>query len=136
MRRIEKEFTVAFDEVDASGWFYGAVYFKYVNELLFSLLNEIEYPMPLMLKRGFSIPPVKYEIEFYKPAKYGDVIIGEMEVVKVGNSSIHLEFVFKDKERDKVYAKGYTVRVFTDSKKEKSVNIPEDIRARLLALHL
>ena len=133
MRRLEREFVVAFDEIDASGWFYGAFYFKYVNELLFSLLSEAGYPMTSLLSDNLSFPPVKYEIEFLRPAKYGDVMVGELEVVKVGNSSLHLTFAFRDKRTGLVYAKGSTVRVFTDHKKEKSTPIPEKLREWLLA---
>jgi len=132
IKRFEKAFTVGFDEIDASGWLYGAVYFKYVNELFFAMLEDVGFPHPEMLKNGFSLPPVKYEIEFFKPARYGDVVVGELRVVRLGNSSIHLEFSFRDKEGRVVYAKGSTVRVFVDQRREKSMPLPDDLRKKLL----
>lgn len=82
-----------------------------------------------------NAPVVGYVVssncQFSKPVAYPDALEAGLRVVKIGNSSVTYELgLFKNGDTDPA-ALGQVVHVFVDREQNRSVAIPEKIRAAL-----
>lgn len=74
---------------------------------------------------------VSSNCQFSKPVAYPDALEAGLRVVKIGNSSVTYELgLFKNGDTDPA-ALGQVVHVFVDREQNRSVAIPEKIRAAL-----
>ncbi|WP_417567418.1 acyl-CoA thioesterase [Marinobacter sp.] len=85
-----------------------------------------------------NAPVVGYVVssscQFQKPVAYPDALEAGLRVIKLGTSSVTYEIgVFKKGNLDPV-AFGQVVHVFVDREQERSVAIPEKIRAALVRI--
>ena len=82
-------------------------------------------------KRGIRTPVVEPYCNYLHPARYDDVVIVETKIADVKEKSIKFENrVFRKKGR-KLLAAGYTINVFVNKKKMKSMKIPDDLRKKI-----
>lgn len=82
-----------------------------------------------------NAPVVGYVVssscQFSKPVAYPDTLDAGLRVVKIGNSSVTYELgLFRNGDADPA-ALGEVVHVFVDREQNRSVAIPEKIRAAL-----
>jgi 4-hydroxybenzoyl-CoA thioesterase len=80
---------------------------------------------------GLAFPSVKVEIEFLSPVHYGDRVTVGVQVLKVGRSSLELQYEASVEGRAVFRARQVTVAVEMDS--FKSTPLPEWLRERFLA---
>lgn len=74
---------------------------------------------------------VSSSCQFQKPVAYPDALDAGLRVVSIGNSSVTYELgLFRDGDVDPA-ALGQVVHVFVDREQNRSVAIPEKIRAAL-----
>ena len=74
---------------------------------------------------------VEAHCNYFHPARYDDVVIVETRIAEIKDKSIKFENkVFRKKDR-KLLAQGYTVNVFVNWKKMKSMRIPDYVKKRL-----
>lgn len=77
---------------------------------------------------------VSSSCQFQKPVAYPDALEVGLRVIKIGSSSVTYEIgVFKKGNLEPV-ASGQVVHVFVDREQERSVAIPEKIRAALVRI--
>jgi 4-hydroxybenzoyl-CoA thioesterase len=86
---------------------------------------------PQVFKEGLGFPSVKLEIEFLSPVHYGEHVTVGVSVLKVGRSSVHLQYAASVEGRDVFKAR--QVAVVVDMKTFKSVPLPDWLRERFLA---
>ena len=84
-----------------------------------------------MFKEGFGFPSVKIEIEFLSPVHYGERVTVALSVLKVGRSSVHLQYAASVEGR--AVFKARQVAVVVDMKTFKPVPLPDWLRERFLA---
>ena len=84
-----------------------------------------------MFQDGLAFPSVKVEIEFLSPVHYGDRVTVSVRVLKVGSSSIQLQYEASVDGRPVFKARQVTVAVEMES--FKSTPLPDWLRERFLA---
>ncbi len=86
----------------------------------------------LHMNRRMGIPVAALNCEFKTPGRLGDPIVKELRVKKVGRSSIGMRIEIKDAHPPhNLKMAGELTIVFVSLDGIRSVEIPEDIRARL-----
>lgn len=86
---------------------------------------------PQVFREGLGFPSVKIEMEFLSPVHYGEHINVSVAVLKVGRSSVQLQYAGAVEGRAVFRAK--QVAVVVDMKTFKSVPLPDWLRDRFLA---
>ena len=85
----------------------------------------------MLEKKGIITPVVEAHCNYFLPARYDDVVVVETRIAEIKEKSVKFENnVFRKKGR-KLLAQGYTVNVFVDWKKMKSVKTPDYIKKKL-----
>ena len=130
---FQKTILVRFRDCDPAGIVFYPRYLEMFNNLIEDWFSGgLGLPFSeLITNRGRGIPTVHLEVDFAAPARMGDLLTGFLWVRRVGQSSIHLEIVLigpDDVER----VRGKLILVLTDLRAHRSMEIPEDLRARLL----
>jgi len=72
--------------------------------------------------------------DYHAPASYPEAIEGGLRVDRLGNSSVQYGIAIFRQGEDEALAHGHFVHVFVDRVANKSVPIPEGLRAALTAL--
>jgi len=121
-------FGVRFRDVDIMGHVNNAVYFTYMEQV------RAEYWVQLfgnnnLRELGFIV--ARAECDFKVAAKYGDEIEVSIRTTAIRNSSFDWEYEIRNPKTDVLFAKGKTVQVYYDYKKDQSLPVPSDVRAKL-----
>jgi 4-hydroxybenzoyl-CoA thioesterase len=74
-------------------------------------------------------PMVRLETDFKRPSRYGDLIEVDIDLFKLGASSLGLRYVFRGEDGERLVAK--TVIVLTDLERGKPVPMPDGLRRAL-----
>jgi len=123
---------VRFGDLDAAGIAY---YPRLVNFLHVAFedffAGHVGRTYPQVFKEGLGFPSVKIEIEFLSPVHYGEHVTVGVSVLKVGRSSVHLQYAASVDGRDVFKAR--QVAVVVDMKTFKSVPLPDWLRERFEA---
>ncbi len=128
---------IKFEEVDAANIVFFARFATYAHEAMEHFFGGLDGGYArLILERRIGLPAVRVEIDFASPARYGDVLLIETRVVRIGNRSAVLSYrmVHADGGDRLVCELKHTV-VTSDLRTLTSCEMPADVRA-LLAQHL
>jgi acyl-CoA thioester hydrolase len=77
---------------------------------------------------------VESHCEFKAALAFPDVIVAELTVGRLGNSSVRYELVLTSRGADEAAASGHFVHVFVDRETRRPVPIPDPIRDALAKL--
>jgi YbgC/YbaW family acyl-CoA thioester hydrolase len=125
---------VAFHETDTAGIVHFSNFFRYME------VAEVEF----LRRKGlhvswredgtrFGFPRVSATCDFFKPARFEDLIEIQISIEQIGVKSI--TYVHEIRKDDELLAKGkitaVCIRVGADLKME-SIEIPPDVREKLL----
>ncbi|WP_428929268.1 acyl-CoA thioesterase [Marinibacterium sp. SX1] len=119
-----------FGDCDLTGIAYHPAYLSMlvdVNEAMFSSFG-VEWK-ELMFERHLGLPSVRMNIEFSKPAVYGDILDFNVHVRRIGRSSLDLYTVVKVGD-DVIWTIEQKI-VMTSTETHKSHPWPDDCRAGL-----
>ena len=129
MHKIEHR--VIYGDTDAGQVVYYANYFRWFESGRRELMRALKINYLELDKRGIITPVVETHCNYFHPARYDDIVVVETKIAEVKEKSVKFENkVFRKKDR-KLLAEGYTVNVFVDRKRMKSVKIPDDIRKKI-----
>ncbi|SDH70542.1 acyl-CoA thioesterase [Alloyangia pacifica] len=124
-----------FGDCDLTGIAYHPAYLSMlvdVNEAMFASFGVTW--KELMFERQLGLPSVKMNIEFKKPAVYGDVLEFNVHVRRIGKSSLDL-YTVVTVEGEVIWTIEQLI-VMTSTKDHKSHSWPDDCRKGLeLYLH-
>ena len=126
--------TVRFGDCDPAGIVYYPVFFHYYHialEEFFAVRCGITYHDLRECER-LGFPTVKSEAEFFAPLTDGDRVTVEMNVSRVGNSSVM--FVYRLMRDGQLCAQTTNVNVCMDMEAMRSVAIPEKYRCVFIEL--
>lgn len=122
---------VQFSNCDPFGIVFYPQYFYILSEAKEDFLMHIGHPHHYYintLRKGW--PMVRLETDFKQPSHYGDSIDVDIEVFKLGSSSLGLEYTIRGDDGE-VRLVTKTVIVLTDLASGQSEPIPDDLRAAL-----
>ncbi len=131
-RTYQKEILVRFGDCDPAGIVFYPRYLEIFNSLVEDWCREeLQFSFPdIITTRGWGLPTVHLEVDFVAPSSFGDVLTAELRVRRIGTSSIAVEIVLRGQDgRDRV--RGKVVLVLIDRKLNRSISIPDELRARL-----
>ncbi|MGA8144026.1 MAG: thioesterase family protein [Candidatus Acidiferrales bacterium] len=136
-RAYRAEILVRFGDCDPAGIVFYPRYLEIFNSLVEDWCrDELQFSFPEIINaRGWGLPTVRLEVDFVAPSSFGDVLAAELIVRSVGTSSVTLSIVLRDSNGcDPV--RGKVVLVLIDRKRNCSIAIPDELRARLLAFRM
>lgn len=129
MHKIEHR--VIYGDTDAGQVVYYANYFRWFESGRREIFRSLKIYYLAIDKIGIITPVVEAHCNYFHPARYDDVIVIETRISEVKEKSVKFEHkVFRKKDR-KLLASGYTINVFVDKKKMKSIRIPDGIRKKI-----
>ena len=129
MHKIEHR--VIYGDTDAGQVVYYANYFRWFESGRREILRSLKINYLELEKRGIITPVVESHCNYLHPARYDDVVIVETKIADVKEKSIKFENRVLRKKGKKLLAVGYTINVFVDKKKMKSIKIPDDLRKKI-----
>ena len=131
-----RERPVRFEDIDAAQIVFFPRVIVYCHETLELFLNQLEGGHSgLIMKRRIGLPAVHLDMEFKKPLRYGDSVNIQLEVTKIGTSSVGLRYTVLRVGDGALIAVINHVCVLSAIDELRSVPIPADVRA-LLEQHL
>ena len=123
---------VRFQDVDPAGIVFFAHFATYAHEAMEAFFDPIDGGYAdLIMRRRVGFPAVKVETEHFAPLRYGDVVRIETSVSRLGNKSAQFRYRFQCRGQ-RVAEVLHTV-VITDLDRMESREMPEDVRAILVA---
>ncbi|MEO6575988.1 MAG: thioesterase family protein [Polyangiaceae bacterium] len=127
---------VRFEDIDAAQIVFFPRVIIYCHETLELFLNQLDGGHSgLITKRRIGLPAVHLDMEFKKPLRYGDSVNIQLEVTKIGRSSVGLRYTVVRVGDGELIAVINHVCVLSAIEELRSVPIPADVRA-LLEQHL
>jgi len=129
MRKAEHR--VIYGDTDAGQVVYYANYFRWFESGRRELFRALGIDYIALDKSGIITPVVEAHCNYFHPARYDDIVIVETRISGVKEKSVRFEYsVFRKKDK-KLLATGYTVNVFVDKEKMRSIRMPDDIRKKI-----
>ena len=129
MHKVEHR--VIYGDTDAGQVVYYSNYFRWFESGRRELLRNLKINYISLGKRGIITPVVEAHCNYLHPARYDDIVVVETRISEVKEKSIKFYYkVFRKKDRE-LLASGYTINVFVNSKKMKSIKIPDNIRKKI-----
>ena len=122
---------VIYADTDAGGVVYYANYLRWFESGRREIFRDLDINYTGLEKKGFIAPVVELHCNYFYPARYDDIIIVETTITEVKDKSVKFEYRISRKKDGKLLVSGYTVNVFVDRKKMKSVPIPDYIRKKI-----
>jgi acyl-CoA thioester hydrolase len=119
-----------FAETDGMRVVHHTAYFVWFEVARTELLRSTGLPYTEIQRRGFNMPLVEAFANYKAPARYDDEVEVKVTAVKIGRSSLRLEYEVSKRPDGELLCVGHTVQVLVggDGKPQK---IPEDLRERL-----
>ena len=131
MRKAEHR--VIYGDTDAGQVVYYANYFRWFESGRREVFRRLKIDYKNLEKRGIITPVVEAHCNYFHSARYDDIVIVETRISEVKEKSVKFEYkVFRKKDK-KLLASGYTVNVFVDKEKMKSMKMPDAVRKKIRA---
>jgi acyl-CoA thioester hydrolase len=123
-------FPVIFRDIDALGHVNNAAYFTFMETA------RTEYWLRLfgsnnLRDLGFIVAHA--ECDYKVAAKFGDEIEVTIRTSSIGNSSFIWDYEILNAKDGSIFALGKTIQVYYDYSRQKSLPVPEQVRAKLLS---
>lgn len=124
---------VRFGDIDEAGIVYFprmVNYFHVAMEEYFGAVLEIDYPT-FLAEHRLGLPTVRLEVDFLHPLRYGDRIQVEVEIEKVGTTSIVWRYRIYRPGGDQPAAQARIVTVNVDMDSLEKRPVPDWLRQSL-----
>jgi acyl-CoA thioester hydrolase len=122
-KKIIADMDVRFKDIDSMGHVNNAVFFTYFEEgrkAFFQTLFDMAKP------GDFNFILAHISCDFLRPVKLNDSACVQLWISETGGKKFGIKYILADKNDESIiYAKGYSVQVFFDYKKNKTVPVPE-----------
>jgi 4-hydroxybenzoyl-CoA thioesterase len=121
---------IQFHHCDPAGIVFYPQYFVILSESKEEFLTHIGHPMHRMInqqRRGW--PMVRLETDFKRRSRYGDQVEIDIELFKIGGSSLGVQYTLRGDDGDRLFVR--SIIVLTDLDSGQSVPIADDMRAAL-----
>lgn len=121
---------VRFDEVDAAGIVYFARFFTWCHDAMEAMLAPLDGGYTaLVTTRRLGLPAVHVEADYRAPLRFGDEVLVEASVERLGKSSVALRFdLVRSPGREPVAVVKHVVSL-VDLGVLRARPLPDDVRA-------
>ena len=122
---------IRFDDVDGAGIVYYPHFFHLCHATFEDFFDDeapFSYP-ELIVEKRHGFPTVNIKSDFSSPLKYGDSVIVQMGVDKLGQSSVTLDFSVLRQNDDHCCFQAQITTVFMDLDTQKAVELPDELRS-------
>ena len=138
---------IRFHHCDPAGIVFYPRYYGLLHEAQEDWLGHMGFPEHGIINAGFGVPIVGMQTDFVGMSRFGDVVHIDVDLWKLGNSSIGMRYFLYSKEvnkNDDTHAKTPNIDakqprlkakstvVYTQVAQSKAVRIPDDLRAAML----
>lgn len=122
-----KEIEVRVDDTDLMQVVHSNKYLNYFDDGFISWVQKFNKDCGALHKEGIVFPVRKLEIEYLQSATFGDKILIQTRVKKIGNTSMVFSiFCYKNtKSRDTLLVKATQVRLIMDMNTNKLINVTD-----------
>jgi acyl-CoA thioester hydrolase len=117
-------------DIDFAGIVSNIVYIRWLEDLRLTMLANY-LPLDMQMEQGWGPVLMSTNIEYKRPIRLFDKVVGHMWVSQIGNTSytIDAEFVANGEIATTATQRG----VFVDMKSMRPVRIPDHVRQRWLS---
>ncbi len=124
---FEREILVRFGDCDPAGIVFYPRYMEMFNNLVEDWCREEELPFA---NARVGLPTVHLDVDFLTPSVMGEVLVGSLEVTRLGRSSIGLKITLRGGDGSE-RVRGNVVLALMDAASRRAVAIEGDVRTRL-----
>ncbi len=118
-------------DTDATGVLYFSEQFNFAMEAFEEFLKVRGFSLRELMNTPYLLPVVHAEADYLSPLMVGDVLEINMQVSKIGSSSVTLEYTFFDLTRRADAGKAQIVHVVVDKETRRPTPIPDFLRSLL-----
>jgi YbgC/YbaW family acyl-CoA thioester hydrolase len=123
---------VRFGDLDAAGIAYYPNLVNFLHEAFEDFFaGHVGRPYPEVYREGIGFPTVKVEMEFLRPVHYGDQVEIQVEVERVGRSSVQI--AYRGSVRGNPVFRARNIAVVVDMKSFRPMALPPWLRERFEA---
>ncbi len=123
---------IYYEDTDCGGVVYYANYLRYFEWGRTEYLEQHGLSVRRLLQEGTQFMVVHAEVDYRSPAHYGDVLSIETTLGKVGNASLTMAHVLRERESGRVVAEG-SAKLVTVDMQGKTKRLPQPIVTALRA---
>lgn len=132
MRNFSCERRIRFSDCDPAGIVFYPQYFVLFNSAMEDWIDAMGIGMAnLITQRRIGTPSVRLEADFHAISRFGDDVLLQLEVERVGSKSITLQWRCVAKDSGELRMALKQVIVTTSLETHQSIAIPADIRAAI-----
>ncbi len=122
-KKFITDINVRFRDIDSMGHVNNAVFFTYFEEgrkAFYQNLFDLEKPA------DFNFILAHISCDFLRPLRLDDTVIIKLWISEAGGKKFCFKYIVADRNDESiVFAKGYSVQIFFDYQKNKTVPVPE-----------
>ena len=123
---------IYYEDTDCGGVVYYANYLRYFEWGRTEYLEHRGLSVRRLLQEGTQFMVVHAEIDYRSPARYGDILSIETTLGEVGNASLTMAHVLRERESGRVVAEG-SAKLVTVDPQGKTKRLPQTILTALRA---
>ncbi|QGU32464.1 acyl-CoA thioesterase [Thermochromatium tepidum] len=130
-RPFHYAFQVRLHDTDAAGRLFFAHLFRYAQDALEALMEDIGYPIHAMIRDGEILLPLTHaEADYRHPMRHGDRIRVEVQVEDLRRRSFAIGYRFLSEAGEEL-ATARTIHVLVTDEVHVGESLPEALRAGL-----
>lgn len=133
MPPVVLENRVRFAETDQQGVVFYGTFFTYQDEAFNAYLRAIDYRYRRMRAEGWTTHIVHAELDYEAVAEFEDVILNELRITAIGDSSITFEYTARRDTDDETLATGNATHVTVATETDEVCRVPGDFRDAVVA---
>jgi 4-hydroxybenzoyl-CoA thioesterase len=136
--KFTTERQVRFHHCDPAGIVFYPQFFYLLHEVQEDFLAHIGFPEHGLIESGKGIPIVDLKTEFLGMCRYGDQLTLSLELTRVGNTSIGMQYEIHggpdrdDSRSQTIKLRAHGVVVYSEVPNGKAIVIPDNLRSALL----
>ena len=121
---------VRYGETDQMSYAYHGNYAQYFEMGRTEWLRELGISYKNMEESGIMLPVISLNINFFKPAKYDDLLTLKTTLVKKPAARIEFEYEIHN-EQNELLTKGFSTFVFVNMSTNRPTRIPDYILTKI-----
>lgn len=118
---------ISWGEMDHFGHLNNVHYFRYMEDARIAFMHRIDF-----FSLNMQCIVVKNTCDYFSPVTYPDDLTTQTFVKHIGNTSFIMVYEIFSENQKKLVAQGESVIVCVESEKFIKIDIPKDIRSKLI----
>lgn len=127
MRTFETKLRVRYAETDRMGYCYYGNFAAFFEVARVEALRELGVTYKDLEDTGVILPVLEYQIKYFKPALYDEMLRIETVIEEVKGARIYFSYQTFN-EGNEVLNSATTTLVFVDAESKRPMNPPEDLQ--------